>query len=58
MLVKFVRIVPILYNRVMPTVFSLPCQLDESISNFRVVGWYYSFLLKLKETPVSIQWRT
>ena len=25
-------------------IFSHPYQLDESISNFRVVGWYFSFL--------------
>ena len=30
----------------MPRVFSHPYQLDESISNFRVVGWYFSFLFK------------
>ena len=41
-------------NRFMPNVFSLPYQLDESISNFRVVVWYFFlFLFKLKETPVS-----
>ena len=28
----------------MLNVFSHPYQLDESISNFRVVGWYFSFL--------------
>ena len=28
----------------MSNVFSHPYQLDESISNFRVVGWYFSFL--------------
>ena len=27
----------------MPNVFSHPYQLDESISHFRVVGWYFSF---------------
>ena len=30
----------------MPNVFSNPYQLDESISNFRVVWWYFSFLFK------------
>ena len=30
----------------MPNVFSHPYQLNESISNFRVVGWYFSFLFK------------
>ena len=33
-------------NSFMPNVFSHPYQLDESISNFRVVGWYDSFLFK------------
>ena len=33
----------------MPNVFSHPYQLDESISNFRVVGWYFSFLFKFKK---------
>ena len=32
----------------MPNVFSHPYKLDESISNFRVVGWYFSFLFKFK----------
>ena len=31
-------------NPFMPNVFSHPYQLEESISNFRVVGWYFSFL--------------
>ena len=31
-------------NPLTPNVFSHPNQLDESISNFRVVGWYFSFL--------------
>ena len=30
-------------NRFMPNVFSHPYQLDESISNFRVIGLYFSF---------------
>ena len=30
----------------MPNVLSHPFQLDESISNFRIVGWYFSFLFK------------
>ena len=34
-------------NPFMPNVFSNPYQLDEPISNFRVVGWYFSFLFKL-----------
>ena len=33
----------------MPNVFSHPYQLDEFISNFRVVGWYFSFLYKFKK---------
>ena len=33
-------------NPCMLNVFSHPYQLDESISNFRVVGWYFSFLFK------------
>ena len=33
-------------NPFMPNVFSNPYQLDESISNFRVVGWYFSFYSK------------
>ena len=33
----------------MLNVFSHPYQLDQSISNFRVVdGWYYTFLFKFK----------
>ena len=32
----------------MPNVFSHPYQLDESISNFRVVGWLFSFLFRFK----------
>ena len=28
---------------------SHPYQLDESISNFRIVGWYFSFLFKFKK---------
>ena len=35
-----------LINPFMPNVFSHLYQLDESISNFRVVGWYFSFILK------------
>ena len=30
----------------MPNGITYPYQLDESISNFRVVGWYFSFLFK------------
>ena len=33
----------------MSNVFSHPCQLDESISNFMVVGWYYFIFIKLKK---------
>ena len=33
-----------LLNPFIPNVFSHHYQLDESISNFRVVGWYFSFL--------------
>ena len=32
----------------MSNVFSHPYQLDESISNFRVVGWYFSFYSNFK----------
>ena len=46
-------------NQILPNVFSQPYQLDESISNFRVVGWYFSFLIPIsKETSASKQWRT
>ena len=31
------------FNPFMPNVFSHPYQLDESISNFRVAGVYFSF---------------
>ena len=37
----------------MSNVFSHHCQLDESISIFRVVGWYFSFLLKLLKKLLS-----
>ena len=33
----------------MPNLFSHPFQMDESISNLRVVGWYFSFLFKFKK---------
>ena len=36
----------LILNPFIPNVFSHPYQLDESISNFRVVGWYFSFLFK------------
>ena len=36
-------------NPFMPNVFSHPYQLDESISNLRVVGWYFSFLFKFSK---------
>ena len=40
----------------MPNVFSHPYQLGESISNFRVVGWYFFFFIQfLEETSVSKQ---
>ena len=50
----FVARVILLVNPCMPIVFSHPYQLDESISNFRIVVWYFSFLFKI----VSKQWRT
>ena len=34
------------FNPFMLNVFSHPYQLDESISNFSVIGWYFSVLLK------------
>ena len=34
----------IVFNPFMPNVFSHHHQFDESIYNFRVVGWYFSFL--------------
>ena len=34
----------------MPNIFSHPYQLDKPLFNFRVVGWYFSFLFK--ETSV------
>ena len=33
----------------MPNVFPHPYQLNESIKNFRVVGWYFSFLFNFKK---------
>ena len=36
-------------NPFMPNVYSHPYQLDESISNFRVVGWYFSFLFEFQK---------
>ena len=33
----------------MPNVFSHNYSLDESISNFRVVGWYFSFLFNFNK---------
>ena len=33
-------------NPFMLNLFSHPYQLDKSISNFRVVGWVFSFLFK------------
>ena len=41
----------------MPNVLSHPYQLDESISNFRVVGWYFSFY-SFKRHFCSEQWIT
>ena len=35
--------IPGCINLLMPNVFSHPYHLGESISNFRVVGWYFSF---------------
>ena len=37
----------------MPNVFSHPYQLDESFSNFRVVGWYFLFLFKFQKQKVE-----
>ena len=34
-------------NPNMRNIFSHPYQLDESISNFRIAGWYFSFLFKI-----------
>ena len=45
-------------NPFMPNVFSHPYQLDDSISNFRGVGWFSIFIQILKGTSVSKQWRT
>ena len=36
-------------NPLMPNVFSHPIQLDQFISNFWVVGWYFPFSFKLKK---------
>ena len=47
-----------LLNLFMPKGISLSFQLDEFISNFRVVGWYFHFSQMLKETSVSKRWRT
>ena len=33
-------------NPFIPNTFSHPYRLDKSISNLRVVGWYFSFLFK------------
>ena len=46
---NFVFYNPLLFNTFKPNVFSHPYQLDESISNFRVVGWYFSFLFKFQK---------
>ena len=37
-------------NPFMPNIISHPYLLDESIYNFRVAGWYFSFIQILKET--------
>ena len=42
----------------MPNVFSHPYKLDNSISNFRVVGDIFIFIQILKEASVSKLWRT
>ena len=43
------RVNPFMWN-----VFSHPYQLDKSILNFRLVGWYFSIFIQfLKETSVS-----
>ena len=44
--IGFCRLLLLFFNSFMPNVFSHLYQLDESISNFRVVGWYFSFLFK------------
>ena len=55
--IRMVRVKTLL-NPFMHNVFSHPYQLDNSISNFRVVGWYfYHFIHNLKETSVFKQWR-
>ena len=36
-------------NPFMPNVFSYPYQLDKSISNLRVGGWYFSFFIQIKK---------
>ena len=46
------------FNPFMWNVFSHPYQLDESISNFRVVGLYFHFYPNLTKHSVSKQWRT
>ena len=40
-------------NAFMPNVFSHPNQIDESVSNSRVVGWYFPFFQIVKETSVN-----
>ena len=34
-------------------IFSHPYQSDETISNFMVVGWYFSFLFKFKSSHLG-----
>ena len=36
----------IYFNPLMPNIFSHPYQMEGSFFNFRVVGWYFSFLFK------------
>ena len=56
---NFFKIIVHFFNPFIPNIFSHPYQLDESISNFRVVGWYiFIFIQILKGTSVFKQWRT
>ena len=42
-----------LFNPFMQNVFSHSYQLEESISNFRVVWWYFSLLFKFQKKTVE-----
>ena len=37
------------FNPFMPNVFSHPYQLDKSISNFRVVRWYFFIFIQISK---------